>query len=103
LKLRLIRSKPAAGERKFLPNRALPICPACFGTLAINVHPAEKLQAFALLPGLAVLFKILSTERLRSEQDTWILFGIAAGLILIGTGVVIWVNFRFLRLWNRYK
>ena len=38
---RLVTSKPLPGERKILPQRAVPVCPACKGALATNIHWSE--------------------------------------------------------------
>lgn len=43
--------RPAPGERRFLPNRAITVCPLCRADIAPNVHPLEKrLELFVVTP-----------------------------------------------------
>jgi hypothetical protein len=46
-----VGGRPATGERRFLPNRAITVCPLCRADIAPNLHPLEKrLELFVLAP-----------------------------------------------------
>lgn len=97
LKRRLIRSVSAPGERKFLPSKAIQVCPECGGKIQNNPHPVEQKLPWILLPlVIAFLFK----DALPSPKSAmllligcWIMFGAAS----------IYFEWRYLRNWQRYR
>lgn len=46
--------RPAPGERRFLPNRAITVCPFCRADIAPNIHPLEKRLELVILAPLAL-------------------------------------------------
>jgi hypothetical protein len=53
---RYLWTRPAAGERKILPNRAVTVCPLCRGDIEQNTHPLEKhIHFFILIPPFLVM------------------------------------------------
>jgi hypothetical protein len=56
-----VGGRPAAGERRFLPNRAVTVCPFCRGGLATNVHPLEhRLDVIVLTPAAIALILLFA-------------------------------------------
>lgn len=94
---RLIRSVPAPGERKFLPNRAIPVCPVCHGKLAPQTHWSEGLLGCFL--GLSFLGLLDSRSSLK--PGVFIVLNLALlGITAIGALVF---HFRYWRHVQRYK
>lgn len=92
-----MRSKPLPGERRFLPNQAVPVCPNCGGELAPNIHWSE--QVFGAVIGIPLLgfFHARATV-------TPALAVIIGGCVLALWGAVLAMfHFRYWRHWQRYK
>jgi hypothetical protein len=90
--------RPAPGERRLLPNRAITVCPFCRADIATNIHPLEKrLQLFVFTPlalGLAVVFGLPGLPAL------WIP---ALGVLLLILGAAgTYVHLRT-RDWQRFR
>lgn len=94
---RLVTSKALAGERRILPNQAVPVCPACQGQLASNTHWSE----IAFLGVVGIPFLLL--PEIRSS------FGKMGFLYASAVTLVFWVvtaiffHLRYWRQWQRYK
>ena len=97
IKLKLLRSRPLPGERKFLPNRAVPVCPHCGGALATNTHWSEIVAL--LLFGIPLL-GLISWHR--STQGSALLWLIGIALVLL-PATLAYFHFRYWRAWQRYK
>ena len=96
LKGRLLRTKPAPGERRFLPLRSIPYCSHCCGTLFLNIHPKEKMQVVWLaLP--VIPFELF----LKEPQKKLPLLLIACSIAAMLAGLA-YINFKYLRNWQRY-
>jgi hypothetical protein len=90
-------ARPARGEPKFLPNRAVTVCPLCRGDIEANIHPAEKfLFSFVLTP----LGFIMGTALLFTPGPAWLvicgvfLFTLLVGLIYVQVKTKNWQRFR---------
>ncbi|QIL70644.1 hypothetical protein G7048_09910 [Diaphorobacter sp. HDW4B] len=97
LKRRLARAVPAPGERKFLPMKAIQVCPECGGKIQQNPHPVERKLGWLVLPliGAFLLKDGMSLPKLAMMVliGCWIVYALAA----------IYVERRYLRDWQRYK
>jgi predicted RNA-binding Zn-ribbon protein involved in translation (DUF1610 family) len=97
LKFRLVRSVPLPGQRAFLPEQAVPVCPACGGKLAQNRHWSEGV--FAGVIGLMVL--VFTNMRSALEPETALWSGSAA---IVAAGALLgFFHFRYWRTLQRYK
>jgi hypothetical protein len=92
---KLMIYKPLPGERRILPDRAMPVCPYCAKELEINVHPKEK---FIHVIGFAVVLNLLAS--FFKSNFLLILGGMALGLSLI---VLVFLHFKYFRNWPRFK
>lgn len=97
LRLRLVRAKPIAGERKIFPRQAVPVCPACDGALMTNVHWSEGVAAvvmFATLLAVPVARGLVHTEKA---------LVLGAGIIVGWALMLVFFHWCFWRHWPRYK
>ena len=92
MKRKLIRSVPAPGERKFLPMKAIAVCPHCKQPLATNVHWAELATVTV---GRAILLLVLSVKLL----PLWLTLMLMAAAA-VAMAVLDW---RYLSQWQRFK
>jgi hypothetical protein len=97
IKWKLIRGKPLLGERKFLPNRAVTICPLCSGELSINVHWSEQVIGF--LVGTLLLL----ITGFRGEVSFAVALWVFAATWLIGLGMLVFFQVRYWQNWQCYK
>lgn len=97
LKLRLLRAKALPGERRLLPSRATPVCPACGGRLAPNTHWSET--AASVMVGVPLLCFMSARPDLSLHAAAGWLAAIVA-LWVIAFAVFHW---RYWRHWPRYK
>ncbi|MBF5005492.1 hypothetical protein [Diaphorobacter caeni] len=97
LKRRLIRSAPAPGERRFLPGKAVSLCPDCGGTLQHNPHPAERWQTWLVL---ALAGAFLLKDGMSSPQ--WAMVALIGCWVAFAL-VSIYVEQFHLRDWQRYR
>jgi hypothetical protein len=58
LKWRLVSSKPLPGERKVLPNQAVPVCPQCGVELAHNPHWSEVVAGSVVALSFLAFFPV---------------------------------------------
>lgn len=92
----LFRAKPAPGERRILPNRAIPYCSGCGGLLRTNIHPAEAIElALVLVP-----FALLKLSMEYRSTTLAILAGLSVVLFVIGSS---YYHLKYLRDWPRFK
>jgi hypothetical protein len=96
LSKRLLRSKPAPGERRFLPNRAIPYCSHCGGELAINPHPMEKIQIVVVLIPVLLIQLILKYP---ISITLMILTGVSS---VAAIAALAYFHFQFMRNWQRF-
>ena len=97
LNRRLTRAVPAPGERKFLPMKAIQVCPDCGGKIRQNQHPVERWLGWLTLPLIAAY---LLKDGMSSPKLTM--------LVLVGSWIIcglvaIYVERRYLRDWQRYQ
>ena len=93
---RLVWSRPAPGERRFLPLHAISVCPLCRGDLATNTHPLEKRLAFFMSGPLTVAMALLV-----SFPGPWTIA--LTGAALINCFVASGYLHAKTRNWPRYK
>lgn len=98
---KLLRGKPLPGERKFLPNKAVLVCPSCQGELHPNPHPAQFWIWIALLP-FAILLHLLVLQIIPTD-DKRLWLTVMLGSLLLAFVVAIYVHFKFLRDWPRFS
>jgi len=94
---RLVTFKPLPGERKFLPNQAVPVCPACQGELASNTHWSE--MAFLGVMGVP-LFLLLELRSVLGKH-AFLYAGLAT--LVFWMAAAVFFHLRYLRHWQRYK
>ena len=96
---RLVTSKPLPGERKILPQRAVPVCPACKGALATNIHWSEGVLGCA-----AALLAFLVQQLLsRAVQPGAGFFALMGAVVATMVALMVFFHFRYWRHWQRYK
>ena len=96
LRKKLLRSKPAPGERRFLPNRAIPYCSNCGGELANNPHPLEKIQLIVLV--IMVIF--IQLVLINSGNISLL---VLTGVVLVSAFImIVYIHFKYLRNWQRF-
>lgn len=93
---RLLRGKPLSGERKFLPNRAILVCPFCERELHANPHPAEMWSLLVFLP-FFFLFELRATL-----EKAWVIGGLLVWLV-VAVSVIAFVHYKYLRDWPRFS
>lgn len=94
---RLVTSKPLPGERKVLPNQAVPVCPACRGMLALNTHWSE----IAFLGVIGIPFLLLPEIRSSFGNTGWLYAGAVTLVLWVATAILF--QLRYWRQWQRYK
>lgn len=77
----MVTSKPLPGERKILPQRAVPVCPACKGALATNIHWSEGVLGCAAAL-LAFLVQQLLSKAVQPGAGFFALMG-AVGAAMV--------------------
>jgi len=96
LRKKLLRSKPAPGERRFLPNRAIPYCSNCGGELANNLHPMEKIQLVVILvPALLIQLVLIYSGNI----PLLVLTGVS---LVVAIVIVLYLHFKHMRNWQRF-
>jgi hypothetical protein len=91
-------SRPASGERRFLPNRAITVCPFCRGDLAPNNHPFEKrLNLLVFTPFGVVLILFFNLPDL---QIVWIAM---LGFLLLVMIIALGYMHLKTRNWQRFR
>lgn len=97
LKWKLVKSKPLPGERKILPNQAMPVCSSCGGGLAWNTHWSEAATAIILFLSVWALTAFRS--------NFWLAVGGWLGVVIVAICATTFVffHFRYWRRWQRYK
>lgn len=97
LSRKLVLSVPAPGERKFLPNKAIQVCPVCRGKLATHTHWSEMLLGCVF--GVPLVWLMDS----RSGLEPRVFLCLSAGLLIIGTVLGLVFHFKYWRNAQRYK
>lgn len=97
LKWKLVKSKPLPGERKILPNQAIPVCSSCGGGMVSNTHWSEAVAAIILFLSVWAFLALRST--FSRVGAIWL--GVAILAIWVATYVFFY--FRYWRHWQRYK
>ena len=96
---RLVTSKPLPGERKILPQRAVPVCPACKGALATNIHWSEGVLGCA-----AALLAFLVQQLIsRAVQPGAGFFALMGAVVATMVALMVFFHFHYWRHWQRYK
>jgi hypothetical protein len=91
-------ARPAAGERTFLPNRAITVCPFCRADLATHTHPLEKrIISCVFVPFAVVASLLLSFPEL---QVLWV--GLL-GPLFIAMTIACGYLYRKTRNWQRFR
>jgi hypothetical protein len=92
----MLRQKPVSRKRKFLPLRAIGLCPLCDGAVQTNVHPLERQTALALelFIGIGFIVGFL-------YQTMAILIGLLLATVIL-LSVILLINHRYLKDWQRY-
>ncbi len=91
-------ARPAAGERKFLPNRAITTCPLCRSDIAANTHPLEeRINSFVFLP-----FIIISSLFLAFPQLAVLWLSIL-GVLLLAMTVALGYFYVKTKNWQRFR
>lgn len=88
---KLLRGKPLPGERKFLPNQAVLICPSCKGELHPNLQPAHFWYYLAFIPLIVSFYLMMGAE----DKKFWFL--VMGGALVFALLVSGYVHFRYLR------
>ena len=96
LRKKLLRSKPAPGERRFLPNRAISYCSNCGGELAINPHPMEKVQ-FGV-----ILIPVLLLQLFFKYPSSIILLVLNVLSLVAAMTFLAYIHFKYMRNWQRF-
>lgn len=97
LRMKLVRSKPLAGERKLLPAQAVPVCPKCGGEVVINIHWSEAVAGVLMM---APLLAIPATKGLPFTPEVPAL---GAAVIVGWLVMLVFFHVRYWRHWQRYK
>lgn len=97
LKWKLVRSKPLPGERKFLPNKAVAVCPQCGGQLASNIHWSEGVAGPVV--GLPLLCFFAFRPAMLKHVALWWFAAVTVLWILVFS----FLHLRYWRHWERYK
>lgn len=97
IKWKLIGGKPLPGERKFLPNRAVTICPVCSGELTTNVHWSEQAAGFVVAIPFFAFFSV------RADISRIAVLWGAVATLLLWLAMFGFFHFRYWRYWQRYK
>lgn len=97
LQWKLLRSKPLPGERKFLPSRAVQVCPFCSVGLSNNTHWSETLLMVLFILPLMGVFKG------SKGPDAKIILWITCVWLAVSIAAGIFFHVRYLRHWQRYK
>jgi predicted RNA-binding Zn-ribbon protein involved in translation (DUF1610 family) len=97
LKWKLVRSKPLPGERRFLPNHAIPVCPNCGGELAPNAHWSEQVV------GAVIGIPLLGFLSARATITPTLAVVVGFGVFALWGSIFAFFHFRYWRHWQRYK
>jgi hypothetical protein len=92
---RLLGSRLLPEKRRPLPHRVVRICPSCGAALTLNRHPKERL-VLALCASLLLPLGVLLIADNRAFKWTAII------LFMLIIVMMLYVNFRYLREWQRY-
>jgi glutaredoxin len=92
---KLMIYKPFPGERRILPNQAMPVCPYCKKELETNFHPKEKLMP---LIGIGPAFILLAAHL--KNNSLFIVGTVFLGISLIG---LLYIEFKYFKKWPRFK
>ena len=95
----MVTSKPLPGERKILPQRAVPVCTACQGALATNIHWSEGVLGCAAAL-LAFLLQQLLSKAVQPGSGFFMLMGAVMAAMV---ALAVFFHFRYWRHWQRYK
>ena len=92
----MLRQKPISGQRKFLPLRAIGLCPLCDGAVQTHVHPLERRTALALelFIGIGFIVGFL-------YQTMAVLVGLLLATVILLSAIFL-INHRYLKDWQRY-
>lgn len=94
---KLLKGKPLPRERKFLPNKAVLVCPSCKGELHPNLQPAHFWYYLAFLPFIVSFYLMLGGE----DKKFWFL--VMAGALALALLVSGYVYFKYLRGLPRFS
>jgi len=92
----MLRQKPVSGRRKFLPLRAISLCPLCDEAVRTNVHPLERRTALALELFIGIGFIVGFWY-----QTMVVLVGLLLATAILLSALFL-VNHRYLKNWQRY-
>ena len=98
LKGRLLRTRAAPDQRRFLPLKGILVCPYRGGELHPNPQPAQAKLLFAAIPAF-----ILGTLGPRALPDSrWFALGWAAAMLILGVATL-FIQIRYLRNWPAFS
>lgn len=98
LRWKLLKSRALPGERRFLPGRAVLVCPYCDGALYANPHPIE----FKLLPwiSLSLVLLIAVDAQIIANPIALIVARIAGSAVI--AALLIYARCKYPRNWPCY-
>ncbi len=93
--------RPVHGERKFLPNRAVTVCPLCKGGIEQNTHPLEKhIHLFILVPVAIALGIVMNFQIGPENKVMWVIFFGLVFLLMSAAMVYFYIK---TKNWQRFR